>query len=136
MGYSSLAMAAFAREVQFFIFCIDAGEGHAQFPQPAYLFGSALGHKLRGFRGAQADASAEGVLHMVFHAVIRIENGRDAALGVTATTFGQRAFGNNRNFQGRVQAQRRAQPGGAAADNQYVVAVVLAMVLAHGPELT
>ena len=124
LGVNDAAMAVAAFTVQVIriagipLIAVGAGKGHAAIDQPLDRLARVRhGMTHRGFV-AQAGTGGQGIGHMGFHAVVGIEHGRDAALGVERAAFGKRALGNDRDSLSAVrQAQGQGKTGRAAAND-------------------
>ena len=71
-------------------------------------------------RIAQRAAGLKRVGHVVLEAVVRVEHGGDAPLGVGAVRLADVLLGDDQDREFRIDGQRRPQPGQPAADDQHV----------------
>ena len=129
MGDAPVAVAAFARQVQFAGFL---REGHAQFLQPGNGGGRVFHGELRGFQVAQAGAGDQGVLHVRRDAVALAEHCGDAALCPVARAVAERALGDHGHAVALRQVQRGGEPGQAAADDEDVETLQVCHVEGRG----
>ena len=111
-------MAAFPAQVVTVVFAgIEVGPQVDQFPDPVRPLAH---HQFDDVRMGQALTHGEGVLDVIFEAVIRTEHRGDAPLGLAGGGFGQAPFGDQidlgeiRHLQGITETR---QP---RADYQYV----------------
>jgi len=116
--HPAMAVAALACQVQ--MVAGFAGERDPDRAEPADQGRAALDDEADGRRVAQSGAGLQGVLDVGFEAVLRVEHRRDAALGVVAAALGDGALGEHGDAAMAGEFQRQAQPGGAAADHQYI----------------
>ena len=107
---------------------IIAGEGHALVEQPADAVRAMLDHQLHLLQVTEPGAGIQGVFNVRGQGVLGIENRRDAPLGIEGTALAQVPFGHQGDGQGRWQAQRQAEPGGPAAEDEDVET----LCFAHG----
>jgi hypothetical protein len=91
--------------------------------QPANVVRAALDDVAHHGAIAQPGAGLERVLDVRFDRVARVEDRRDAALGIERTALAQFALGDDRDGQRLGKPQGETQPGGAAAEDQDVIAV-------------
>ena len=79
MNDASVAMTTFAGQVELGIGV--PGKVNAGADEPFNAFLAVLHSETHGFFAAQASASSEGILHMVFGGVLVVQNSCYAALG-------------------------------------------------------
>ncbi|MNE36913.1 hypothetical protein D3C80_1307470 [compost metagenome] len=96
--------------------------------QPLDGFAAVLDGETHRILAAQAGAGGEGVLHVRFDVVAVVEYRRHAALGPVGRAAGEVALAQHGHAQVRRQVEGEGQAGAAAADDQYVVLIVLAHV--------
>lgn len=113
------AVAPFLREVKSIGRGIE-GKVHALLLQPVNHGAALFRHVLHDRGMTQACARAQGVLDMHANGVGMVQHRRDAALGVRGGTRGECSLAEHGNAQARVEFQRGGEPGGTAADDEYI----------------
>ena len=125
---AAMAVAAFLVEM-IFVAVLFGGTGkiHADVDQPAYAFTAVFNDEPDDVRVAQARTGDQRVFHVRFDAVPVVEDGGNTALGIKGRSFadgGLRQHGDT-GIGRPGELQRQAEAGGTAADNQYVVLVLV-----------
>ena len=131
MDDAPVAVPAFAGQVVFeaaflVVVLLVAGEGHPLFDQPLDRFAAMLHGEAHRVLAAQAATGDQGVLDVGFHGVGIVQHGGHAALGPVSRALRQFALAEDGDAQVFRKGQGQTQAGGAAADDQYIVLIMLA----------
>jgi hypothetical protein len=100
------------------------GEAHALADEPADGIGPVLHREADRILVAEAGPGHQGVGDMGRGRIGFVQYGRHPALGPVGAGIGELGLGQDGDAQGRVEAERQGESGGAAADDQDIVQVV------------
>ncbi len=122
---TSLAVTALFGEVERAFSIGVAVELDALGDQPLHGPAAVFHGESHRIRVAQAGTGFQGVGDVGLDAVVLVQHRRDTALGVEGGALVQFSLAQNGDLQVGGQLQGHAQPGGATADNEYVVLEML-----------